>query len=192
MARSRYPEYLWQQTKPRHWERDIDEAERFYTCLAKSFEGSGRTYFAITGFVSVTVEITNGSAGQDVENALCKAWLKLRYDCPTIAARITYDTRKEKYVKSYEAFDSDHLEFHTESWLNQTFVPITPNMSGLDWCNSDPLAPTLPTLFVVTPPYTNGSGTPVVHRDLVLRSPHDISKCCPHITMIKSLTSIPA
>ncbi|KAJ4994437.1 hypothetical protein SVAN01_00266 [Stagonosporopsis vannaccii] len=164
MTQSRYPEYTWQQTEPGHWERDIDEAERFYTCLAKSYEGSGRMFFAITGFLSVSVEITEGSAGHDVEEAL--------------PARIDYDSKREKYVKAYKSFDPDHLEFHTESWLNETFVPITPNMSGLDWCNSDPLAPKIPTLFVITPPYTNGSKRPVVHRDIVLRSPHDISKYC--------------
>lgn len=177
MTQPRYPEYTWQQTEPRYWERDIDEAERFYTCLAKSYEGSGRMFFAITGFVSISVEITECAAGHDIEGALRKAWLKLRYDCPTIASRVHYDTKRERYVKSYKAFDPDHLEFHTESWLNETFVPITPNMSGLRWCNSDPLAPKIPSLFIITPPYINDNKKPLVYRDIVLRSPHDISKC---------------
>lgn len=133
-------------------------------------------YFAITGFVSISVDTTDGSTGYDVEEALRKAWLKLRYDCPTIASRIGYNTERSKYIKSYTSLDPDHLDFHTESWLSETFVPITPNMTGLDWCNLDPLAPKIPTLFVVTPPYTNGSKQPVVRRDVVLRSPHDISK----------------
>lgn len=49
-------------------------------------------------------------------------------------------------------------------------------MYGLDWCNSDPLAPEVPTLFVITPPYGNGSEKATVRLDLVLRSPHDISE----------------
>lgn len=177
MSRSRYPQYTWQQSKPGHWEREIDEAERFYTSLAKSYEGSGRIFFAITGFVSVSVDITNGSSGQDVEDALRKAWLRLRYDSPTIASRVDYDSKRSKYIKTYKAFNPDHLDFHTEQWLSETFIPITPNMHGLDWCNSDPLAPKVPTLFVITPPYTNGSKRAAVHLDLVLRSPHDISEC---------------
>ena len=174
MPQSRYPQFTWQQTKPGHWEREIDEAERFYTCLAKSYEGSGRMYFVITGFVSVSVDITNGSSGHDVEEALRKAWLKLRYKYPTIASRVDYDKEKTTYIKSYTAFDPNHIDFHTKSWLSETFVTITPNMTGLDWCNSDPLAPKFPTLFIVTPPYTNGKQA-VVRRDLILRSPHDIS-----------------
>lgn len=177
MPQSRYPQYTWQQPKPGHWEREIDEAERFYTCLAKSCEGSGRMFFAITGFVSVSVDITNSSSEQDVEDALRKAWLRLRYDCPTIASRVDYDSEKSKYMKTYKAFDPDHLDFHTESWLSETFVPIKTNMHGLDWCNSDPMAPKLPSLFVIKPPYANESKRATVHLDLVLRSSHDISEC---------------
>ncbi|RMJ20886.1 hypothetical protein PHISP_08245 [Aspergillus sp. HF37] len=40
--------FSWQETKPGQWERDIDKAEQFYTSLAKAYEGSGRTFFAIT------------------------------------------------------------------------------------------------------------------------------------------------
>lgn len=136
-------------------------------------------FFAITGFVSISVDLTNGSTGQDVEDALRKAWLRLRYDYPTIAARVDYDKERGKYIKTYKSFDPNHLDFHTESWLSDTFMPITPNMQGLDWCNSDPLAPRVPTLFVITPPYNNGSKKATVYLDLVLRSPHDISKSGP-------------
>lgn len=177
MLQSRYPQYTWQQSKPGHWEREIDEAERFYTYLAKSYEGSGRVFFAITRFVSISVDNTNGSSGQDVEDALRKAWLRLRHDCPTIASEVEYDSERNKYIKTYKAFDPNHLDFHTESWLSKTFVPIIPNMTGLDWCNSDPPPPKSPTLFVITPPYTNGSKRATAHLDLVLRSPHDTSEC---------------
>jgi hypothetical protein len=177
MSQSRYPQYTWQQSRRNHWEREIDEAECFYTSLAKSYEGSGRMFFAITGFISISVDITDGSTRRDVEDALRKAWLKLRYDCPTIAARVDYDKERAKYFKTYKSFDPDHFDFHTESWLSDTFIPITPNMNGMDWCNSDPLAPRVPTLFVITPPYNSGDKKATVHLELVLRSPHDISKC---------------
>lgn len=175
-AQPHYPQFDWQLVRKGHWEREIDEAERFYTCLAKSYEGSGRMFFAITGFVSVSVDSTNGTSGHDVEEALRKAWLRLRYDHSTIASRVDYSSAQDKYIKSYTAFHPDHVDFQTESWLSQTFVSITPNMAGLDWCNSDPIAPKIPTLFVITPPYTNESKLATVKRDLVLRSPHDISE----------------
>lgn len=73
MPQSRYPQYAWQQSKPNYWEREIDEAECFYTSLAKLYEGSGRMFFAVTGFVSISVDITNGTSGQEVEDALRKA-----------------------------------------------------------------------------------------------------------------------
>lgn len=133
-------------------------------------------FFAITGFVSISVDVRNGSTGQDVEDALRKAWLRLRYDCPTIATRVDFDKERGKYFKTYTSFDPDHLDFHTESWLSDTFIPVTPNMHGLAWCNSDPLAPRVPTLFVITPPYDNSSKKAAVHLDVILRSPHDISK----------------
>jgi hypothetical protein len=61
------------------------------------------------------------------------------YDLPTIAARVDYDKERGKYFETYKSFDPDHVDSHTESWLSDTFIPITSNMHGLDWCNSDPL-----------------------------------------------------
>ncbi len=175
MSQSRYPQFVWRETRPGHWEREIDEAERFYTCLARSFEGSDRMFFAITGFISVSHEIKNGLSEYSIEEALRKAWLKLRYDYPTIASHVDYNKEKGKYIKSYTAFDPDHLNGHTQSWLSETFIPHEPKMSGLDWCNSDPPAPRVPTLFVIKPPHSSGSNKTTVQRDIVLRSPHDIS-----------------
>ena len=175
-SHTRYPEYNWQSKGHNHWEREIDETERFYTCLAKSYEGSGRMYFAITGFVSISVDIMNGSSGQDVEDAVRKAWVRLRYDYPTIASRVDYNTEWGRHVKSYTAFHPDHVDFSTESWLSQTFISLSPNMGGLDWCNSDPVSPKHPSLFIITPPYTDGGKQAIVCRDLVLRTPHDISE----------------
>ncbi|KAJ5690906.1 hypothetical protein N7462_005298 [Penicillium macrosclerotiorum] len=44
-------------------------------------------------------------------------------------------------------------------------------MSGLDWCNSDPPVPALPTLFLVKAPATSDQ---TLRADLVFRSHHDI------------------
>ncbi|KAH7359901.1 hypothetical protein BKA66DRAFT_471841 [Pyrenochaeta sp. MPI-SDFR-AT-0127] len=177
MADNRYPKLTWQQTRLGHWEREIDEAECFYTCLAKSFEGCGRMYFAITGFASITVEVTESSheeTGRKVEEALREAWLRLRYDHPTIVSQVMYDHQQEKWTKSYVPFHPNTVEVQTEEWLRQTYITVDPGMSGIEWCNTDPPAPEVPTLFVIASSDTNISRENVIRRDLVLRSPHDI------------------
>ena len=176
MASSRYPHLTWQQTNLGHWEREIDEAERFYMCLAKSYEGSGRMYFAITGFAHISVEIEDDSAahiGQNLEDALRYAWLRLRYDHPTIASHTFYDEYQQKWKKRYTPFHPNDIESHTEEWLEQTFLPISPGWTGLEWCNADPIAPELPTLFVITSPNASEDDG-MLRRDVVIRSPHDI------------------
>ena len=67
----------WEEITPERWERDIDEAEHFYASLAKSYEGSGRMLFAITGCVSVSCKVTEDqnehSVGSRLNDALRKA-----------------------------------------------------------------------------------------------------------------------
>lgn len=177
MARHRYPQLAWQQTRLGDWEREIDEAERFYTLLAKNFEGSGRMFFAITGFVSVAVEVKESSRQeieQRVEDALREAWLRLRYDHPTIASQVNYDQQQEKWMKLYTPFHPDTVKVQAEEWLHQTFITVNPGISGIEWCNADPPAPEVPTLFIITPSDASTDIDSVVRRDLVLRSPHDI------------------
>lgn len=62
-----YSNLRWKETPAYHWERGIDEAERFYACLAKSFEASGRTFLAITGFAYIFTPIRKESATQEVQ-----------------------------------------------------------------------------------------------------------------------------
>ena len=177
MAEHCYPWLQWQPIKPDRWEREIDEAELFYTVMAKTYEGTGRMFFAITGFMSITVEapdIPMGEAGEKVEVALRDAWLRLRYDQPTIATRVDFDPFQEKWRKSYTPLNPEHAEKQHKEWLHQTFVSITPNITGLEWCNADPPAPKLPTLFVISPRSTGKDNERTVRRDLVIRSPHDI------------------
>jgi hypothetical protein len=78
----RYPDLAWQQTSLGNWEREIDEAERSYTCLAEAYEGSGRMFFAITGFVSLAVDSKDTSSqqtGQRVER-LAEASIRSPHD----------------------------------------------------------------------------------------------------------------
>lgn len=177
MANNRYPYLTWQRTSLGRWNREVDEAECFYTLLAKSHESSGRMFFAITGFVSISVETTDSTAeevGQRLETALRTAWVRLRYDHPTIASRVQYDHQDALWKKMYTPFREGDVEHQTKEWLDQTFVPTNPGVSGLDWCNWDPPAPKVPTIFVITPAKAGSDVDNLVHRDLVIRSPHDI------------------
>ncbi|KAL4864565.1 hypothetical protein BDV12DRAFT_175992 [Aspergillus spectabilis] len=157
-------DYSWAQTSSVRWERDIDETEQFYTSLEKTYEGSGRCCFAITGYISFSVEGTE----LEVENALRKAWLRMRYENPTIASRVEYSGQRQRCTKVYEVVPSQEAQ---HNWLQSTFRVVRTKMSGLQWCNSDPPVPELPTLFMIK---RSGRTMGLVNADLVLRCRHNI------------------
>ncbi|KAF2800717.1 hypothetical protein K505DRAFT_320252 [Melanomma pulvis-pyrius CBS 109.77] len=175
MSTSPHNGFTWTETRPGRWERDIDEAEQFYTSLAKTYEGSGRMFFAITGHISLCIPVPEDKTIQDqerrVEDALRKAWIRLRYDHPTIGGWVEYDENQRKCVKVYETFLNDEQQ---KSWLDNTFHFISTEVTGAEWCNSDPPTPKLPTLFVISPPTLARDENKIVQRDLIFRSPHDI------------------
>lgn len=168
----------WLETEPGVWTRSVDEVEHFYSALAKQWEASGRMFFAITGHISITVDAPV-SWCTDIETAvdiaLQHAWLALRFDHPTIASRVVWDPRTGTFTKVYQTL-IDAIE--ERAWLDQTLVKISTGQTGIEWANSDPPAPSYPTLFVITPPpatvLSEGSERKTIRRDLVIRSPHDI------------------
>ena len=168
-----YENFAWQETKPGTWVRDVDEAELFYYHLMRAYEGSGRMYFAITGHLTLSVakpdDCTYETIASRVDDALRRGWLRLRYDCPTIASQVVYDEETAAVKKRYRVFSDDNTP---GAWLGQTFQSINTGQTGTEWCNSDPPAPALPTLFLIMPPAANTDG--LVRRDLVLRAPHDV------------------
>ncbi|KAJ2980306.1 hypothetical protein NQ176_g2712 [Zarea fungicola] len=168
-----YEDFKWREVQPGTWRRGVDEAESFYHHLMRCYEGSGRKYFAITGHITLTIEETGEGGLNDVASrmdaALRSAWLQLRLDCPTVASQIIYDTAAKSLNKQYKVLGTS--ESH-EAWLQQTFQRVSNGQTGVEWCNSDPPAPDLATLFVIVPPSENG--TSGVRRDVVLRAPHDI------------------
>ncbi|CAI7676846.1 unnamed protein product [Penicillium manginii] len=172
MAISANTRFEWKLTKPGRWERDIDEVEEFYASLAKAYEGTGRVFFAMTGLISISVLVQPGTgfleAERKIEQALQNAWIRLRFDHPTIASRVQYDPVQKKYKKIYQSFTDSASQ---RQWLDDTFCVVTEGMSGLDWCNSDPPVPDLPTLYLVKAPASNDQ---TFRADLVLRSHHDI------------------
>ncbi|KAL5043024.1 hypothetical protein BDW71DRAFT_200084 [Aspergillus fruticulosus] len=172
MALSAQTRFEWKLTQPGRWERDIDEVEEFYTSLAKAYEGTGRVFFAMTGFISFSVPVQPGIPLEEVEKraeeALKNAWIRLRFNHPTIASRVQYDPVEQRYKKIYETFPDSTSQ---RQWLNDTFRVVSERMSGLDWCNSDPPVLALPTLFLVKAPATDDRA---FRADLVLRAHHDI------------------
>ncbi|KAG8162268.1 hypothetical protein KVR01_008033 [Diaporthe batatas] len=170
-----YPSLLWHETSPGLWQRDVDEAEKFYYSLAKRYEGCGRMFFAITGHLSLSVDIPEGQSQEAVaqrfETALRHGWLALRYEHPTIASRVSHNPATGQVTKSYRTRLTGH-----DAWLAETFVPIGTGEAGEEWANSDPPAPKVPTLFVVKPREipTGPATSSIIRADLVLRSPHEI------------------
>ncbi|OQE38650.1 hypothetical protein PENCOP_c008G02504 [Penicillium coprophilum] len=162
-----YDEFAWTKTAYGRWERNIDEAEQFYTTLARRFEGTGRTFFAMTAHVSFSLSGEVGSLGPIT--ALKNAWLQLRYDHPTIASWVEYDTKSNRCKKVYESFREDSITCR-QAWLDETFRIISTSQTGKEWCNSDPPVPKLPTLFLITRENPTGN----YQADVVLRSHHDI------------------
>jgi hypothetical protein len=190
MAISVDDRFEWKLTKPGRWERDIDEVEEFYTSLAKAFEGTGRVFFAMTGFISFSVPVQPGSNSLEtekrVEQALNVAWTRLRFDHPTIASRVQYDPAQQKYKKTYETFTDSASQ---RQWLNDTFCVVSKRMSGLDWCNLDPPVPDLPTLFLVKLPALDDQ---TFRADLVLRAHHDIIDGMGTLLLFNNLFSLAA
>ncbi|KAH8777547.1 hypothetical protein F5883DRAFT_451394 [Diaporthe sp. PMI_573] len=172
-----YPSLLWGETSPGVWQRDVDESEKFYYALAKLYEGSGRMFFAMTGHLSVSLDVPQGqtreAVEQRLETALRHGWLALRYDHPTIASRVSHDPATGQVTKSYRTRLGDT---ERDAWLAETFVPISTGETGEEWANSDPPAPKVPTLFVLKPRTTAGGSVTsnTVRLDLLLRSPHEI------------------
>ncbi|KAF6826291.1 hypothetical protein CPLU01_09747 [Colletotrichum plurivorum] len=171
---SPYPELIWSQTSPGVWQRSIDEVEESYAVLATLYEGSGLMFFAMTGHISLNIDIPDGvspsEASSRLDRALNNAWLALRYDHPTIASQVTQNLDTGKWTKTYEQFRDAQDQTQT-AWLSKTLVPVSTDKTGNAWANSNPPAPKIPTLFVLSPASDKDGA---LRRDLVFRAPHDI------------------
>ena len=170
-----YDRFTWQETTPGVWQRGVDEVEHFYFALAKSFEGSGRMFFAITGHVSIHVDVPESDSWEQLDTrldeALRKAWLTLRFYQPTIASHVAQDAGMMEPVKVYRTIRRDADQ---RVWLESSLVLVSTGQTGIEWANADPVAPNLPTLFIIKPHPVNSGHNQVIRRDLVLRSPHEI------------------
>ncbi|KAI9035133.1 uncharacterized protein KD926_004484 [Aspergillus affinis] len=170
-----YENLHWRETSPGRWERDIDEAEQFYTTMARVYEGSGRVFFAMTGHISLSVPVQKDSSHREtldrVYGALRRAWLQLRYDHPTIASWTEFNSVSQKCKKVYQEFGSDLTK---DVWLDHTVQVVSTGVTGQEWCNQDPPVPKLPTIIMVIPSVKPSQENGFFHCDLVLRCHHDV------------------
>lgn len=162
-----YERFEWRETQPGRWVRDIDETETSYTSLFKQWEGSGRSFFHMTGHLSLRMAVPEDHSGTQAEanldQALSNAWVALRCQHPNLASQTRLDAATRKWIKEYLT--------NADGWLDNTFIPVPGNQTGIEWANGDPPAPPLPTLNVLSPGIRDGR---IIRRDLVFRSPHDI------------------
>jgi hypothetical protein len=166
------------EVQPGRWEREIDEIENFYLALDQQYAATGRHLFAIMGHVLVTTDVPPRQRPEECElkldNALRDAWARLRCDHPTIASWVEYEGKQPH--KIYENLDSTNDSRALEEWLNETLCPVTTQQTGLEWCNSDPPVPKLPTLYVLktSEGARDDEELKTIRRHLVLRAPHNI------------------
>ena len=164
---------LWHETSSGQYEREIDESEQFYTSMAKIFEGTGHTYFAITAYTGVSIPIPPNEEISKMEtrvmDALQYAWKRVRYDHPTLAAPVEYDPSIKKCKKIYRTPQNDA---EVEEWVRETLKFINNGMTGLEFANSDPVVGRFATLYVITPSQTSDQSS--LKRDLFFRSHHDL------------------
>jgi hypothetical protein len=169
---------VWKETSPGQYERDLDEVEQFYTTLAKVYSGTGRTFFAITAHISFSVRFLEADTISQVEDrveaSLRKAWNSLRYDHPTLASMVKYDSVSKKCKKVYDTFPTDDSGAAESAWLEKTFRKYDSGQTGDEFCNSDPPIDTYPTIFLITPPTSGEDVEKILKRDIVFRSHHDI------------------
>ena len=181
----------WHETNLGVFEREIDETEFFYTSMAKNWSGMGRSYFAITAYVGLSIAIpeatTVSELEQRVEMAIRKAWKKIRYDHPTLAAPVQYDASTKLCKKVYHTLPKDD---NGDGWLDETFKLVNDGQSGIEFANTDPLVGRYANLYLITPP-SNPSQSPrnSIRRDLVFRSEHDLIDGIGTLTLLNNLLS---
>lgn len=149
-------------------------------------------FFGMTGHVSLSIKhpkgLSHDDADLEVDKALRKAWLALRYAHPTLASQVTQDVASGEWIKTYRELQG---EADKDAWLQKTLVHVSNGQTGNQWANSDPPAPKLPTMFVLHLPAEHGDdGSVTIRRDLVFRSPHDIIDGIGTLMMLNNFISL--
>lgn len=185
---------IWQEVSPGRYERQVDELEESYTYLAKTWEGTGHTFFAITASAGVSIPHPTHSAVPGfearVEKAFRSAWKKVLCEHPTLAAPVEYDPTTKKLKKVYCNLRGEE---GIEDWATETFQIVDEVQSGQAFANSDPTVHRYATLYVVTPiSHEEQVEQKTMRRDIVLRSHHDLIDGIGTLTLFNNLFSYAA
>ncbi|KAL4742696.1 hypothetical protein BDV11DRAFT_210932 [Aspergillus similis] len=146
MAVSADNRYEWKLTQDGCWERDIDEAEEFYTSLEKAYEGTGRVFFAITGVPGSVFDTT----------------------IPPLPPGYNMTRPSEGTRRSMRPLPTVH---RSASGQMRPFRSCRRECPGWTGAMPTPPVPALSTLFLIRAPVTDDQ---VFRADLVLRAHHDI------------------
>lgn len=169
-----YQRFIWQETAPGRYEREIDEAEQFYASIAKIWEGIGHKVFTITACVSLSVvppvDMDASDLSDKIDDSLLTAWKKVRFSHPTLAAPVVYDASTKKCKKVYQ---SPTTEAELDNWMRDTFEIIDNGQTGQEFANTDPPVGPVAKLYVVKAAQKHDHLNEL-RRDIVFRSPHDI------------------
>ena len=173
-----YDKYQWRKNSSGKWQRDVDEAERFYSSMCRKREDPETAAFPVTGTATFSID-PNGTidakkALSAVEESLRKAWKGVRRQCPAIASWIAYDPSTESWKRFCSSFE-DALDPSTAEaqWQSDTFRTVETELSEEEWFNTDPPVYKLPTIFFLKPQSVDSSGRSC-EATVCFRSPHDV------------------
>ena len=170
MSNNPQPDYQWHETSPGRFERDLDEVEQIYATLAKFYEGTGHSFFAITGYLEISLQLSSSEEALDVERrvdcAFQNAWFRLRNNHPTIASHVEYDSSTKRCRKIYQSLEADTQA--RSKWLESTFKIVSSSQPGVEFANSSSPVQPHATLYFIKPPAETGS----LRRSIVFRCPH--------------------
>lgn len=173
-----YEKYQWRKDPNGLWQRDVDEAERFYASMCRKANDPEAAAFAITGTVTFSVKSRDGTntsiLSSKVEESLRAAWKVVRRQCPAVASWIAYDKPTDSWKRFCSSFENSPDPAAAEDeWLSSTFRTIETDMTEEEWFNTDPSVPKLPTLFLIQPNHEDTS-IEQYQANVCFRSPHDV------------------
>ncbi|KAF7547520.1 hypothetical protein G7Z17_g7669 [Cylindrodendrum hubeiense] len=187
--------FQWHCHTPGLWERNIDEAEQFYSSVAQLTREAGAGCFLVTACVNLRVaapeNVTHNKANDRIESAIRKAWLSLRYEYPTLASWTEYDGETDEWTKFYSPLSSLDQDSYDEQqrWLSSTLITIDSDMTGIEWLNDDPPLFGRSTVYVLRPYTTCVGDYTHLRRTLLLRCPHEITDGIGILHLLKQLVA---
>ncbi|CAH0050882.1 unnamed protein product [Clonostachys solani] len=168
-------QFRWRQVADGTWQRDIDEAERFYATFCRKPDDPDAASFPVTCHASFSVPISEAGASYEaatekITDALRTAWLALCHESPTLASWIQYEPSAGAWKRMYASLNGSEDSPTVSAWLSQTFMQVSQDTND-EWFNLSPPVFKFATFFVVASPSDRDD---LVHRKVYLRCPHDL------------------